>query len=99
VVFATVALASDAAVLGTTTVQITFQLDDVAFGASVQSDFTVTNQSGGTLGGFQVVPLNTGLVLDRPGTLQVGCRATQKNMVSSQPSTITAIQVESVRLS
>jgi hypothetical protein len=48
------------------------------------------------LGGFQVVPLTTGLVLDEPTTLQVGCVATQKNTVSSQPTTITAIQVESV---
>ena len=46
--------------------------------------------------GFQVVPITTGLVLDTPTTLQVACVATRKNTVSSQPTTITAIEVESV---
>jgi hypothetical protein len=35
-------------------------------------------------------------VLDTEKTLQVACAATQKNTVSSQPTTITAVQVESV---
>jgi len=93
VVFATVALASATSVLGTSVVEIMFQLD--GNGTAVQSDFTITN-SGGVISGFRVVPLTTGLVLDKPKTLQVGCRATEKNTVSSQPTTITAIQVESV---
>jgi hypothetical protein len=41
-------------------------------------------------------PGTAGLVLDTEKTLPVACVATQKNMVSSQPTTITAIQVESV---
>ena len=94
-VFATVALASATSVLGTSVVEIMFQLDGNLYGTAVQSDFTITN-SGGVISGFRVVPLTTGLVLDKPKTLQVGCRATEKNTVSSQPTTITAIQVESV---
>lgn len=96
VVFATVALAAASSALGTTTVQMRFQLDGNPYGTAVQSDFTIGNQFGGSVGGFQVVPLTTGLVLDKPKTLQVGCVATQKTTVSSQPTTITAIQVESV---
>jgi hypothetical protein len=96
VAFATVALAAAGGVLGTTTVQMCFLLDGKPHSPSVQSDFTITNQFGGTIGGFQVVPLTTGLVLDTPKTLQVGCVATQKITVSSQPTTITAIEVESV---
>jgi hypothetical protein len=95
VVFATVALGSATSVIGTTIVEVAFQLDGKIYGTTVQSDFTVTNNSGIT-SGFRVVPLTTGLVLDSPKTLQVGCLATQKDMVASQPTTITAIQVESV---
>jgi hypothetical protein len=96
VVFATVALASATSATGTTTVQMAFQLDGELCGTAVQSDFTITDESGGAVGGFQVVLLTTGLALDRPKTLQVGCVATRKLTVSSQPTTITAIQVESV---
>jgi len=95
VVFATVALASATSVLGTSVVEIMFQVDGNLYGTAVQSDFTITN-SGGVISGFRVVPLTTGLVLDKPKTLQVGCRATEKSTVSSQPTTTTAIQVESV---
>jgi hypothetical protein len=96
VVFATVALAAATDALGTATVQMRFQLDGNPYGTAVQSDFTITNQLGGIIGGFRVVPLTTGLVLDTEKTLQVACAATQKDTVSSQPTTITAIQVESV---
>jgi hypothetical protein len=90
VVFATVALAGTGA-LGTTVVQTMFALDGTLFGQEVQTDFTNTNT-----GGFRVVPLTTGMVLDKPKTLQVVCTAAQANIVSSQPTTITAIQVVSV---
>jgi len=96
VVFATVALAAASSALGTYPVQMVFQLDGMLYSTAVQTDLTITNEFGGFIGGFQVVPLTTGLVLDKPKTLQVGCRTTQKNTVSSQPTTITAIQVESV---
>jgi hypothetical protein len=85
VVFATVALASTGAT-GTAVVQIAFLLDGKIYSTAVQSDF----------GGFLVVPLTTGLALDRRQTVQVGCVATEPDTVSSQPTTITAIQVESV---
>ena len=96
VVFATVALGSSTSTLGTSSVQMLFLLDGKPYSTAVQSDFTITNKLDGTVGGFLVVPLTTGLVLDKPKTLQVGCVATQKNTVSSQPTTVTAIQVESV---
>lgn len=89
-IFATVALAATGAP-GATVVQTMFALDGNLFGQEVQTDFTFT----GT-GGFRVVPLTTGMVLDKPKTLQVVCSAAQANMVSSQPTTITAIQVGSV---
>jgi hypothetical protein len=95
VVFATVALGAATSALGTTVVQIAFQLDGKLYGTAVQSDFTITN-TGGSISGFRVVPLTSGLVLDVPKTLEVGCVATQNNAVASQPTTITAIQVESV---
>jgi len=95
VVFATVALGTATSVLGTTVVQMIFLLDGKPYGTSVQSDFTIAD-SGAIIEGFRVVPLTTGLVLDTSKTLQVGCVATQGNTVSSQPTTITAIQVESV---
>ena len=96
VVFATVALAAATSAPSTTTVQLFFQLGGKLYGTSVQSDFTITDQSGGIISGFQVVPFTTGLVLDTPTTLQVACVATRKNTVSSQPTTIAAIEVESV---
>ena len=95
VVFATVALGAATNALGTTVVQIAFQLDGKLYGTAVQSDFTITN-TGGSISGFRVVPLTSGLVLDVPKTLEVGCVATQNNAVASQPTTITAIQVELV---
>lgn len=96
VVFATVALGSNTDALGTVTIQMRFQLDGNPYGTAVQSDFTITDQVSGIIGGFRVVPLTTGLVLDTEKTLQVACAATQSNTVQSQPTTITAIQVESV---
>jgi hypothetical protein len=70
-VFATVALAAHSDTLGTATVRMRFQLDGNPYGTAVQSDFTITNQLGGIVGGFRVVPLTTGLVLDTEKTLQV----------------------------
>ena len=94
-VVATVALGAATSALGTTVVQIAFQLDGKLYGTAVQSDFTIAN-TGGSISGFRVVPLTTGVVLDTPKTLEVGCVATQNNAVASQPTTITAIQVASV---
>ena len=42
VVFATVALGAATSALGTTVVQIAFQLDGKLYGTAVQSDFTIT---------------------------------------------------------
>jgi len=94
VVFATVAFASSGAV-GTTTVQLQFRLDGKIFGQEVQSNFRA-EPAGNS--GFLVVPLTTGLVLDTPKTLQIACVAGHAGLVTSQPTTITAIQVESVTL-
>ena len=95
VIFATVALAAATSALGTTVVETMFTLDGKLFGQEVQTDFMITN-TGSSISGFGVVPLTTGVVLDKPKTLQVVCTATQANTVSSQPTTITAIQVGSV---
>ncbi len=95
VVFATVALAGNAAPEPTASVQMFFQLDGKIYGEQVQSNFTIADQSGAVTG-FQVVPFTTGLVLDKPKTLQVGCVATPANSAVSQPTTITAIEVGSV---
>jgi hypothetical protein len=95
VIFATVALAAATSALGTTVVQTMFALDGELFGQDVQTDFTITN-TGSSINGFRVVPLTTGMVLDKPKTLQVVCTAAQANTVSSQPTTITAIQAGSV---
>ena len=82
VVFATVALASTGAI-GNAVVQMAFLLDGQVYSTEVQSDFVIAEAAGGGVsGGFLVV--------------QVGCVATQPDTVSSQPTTITAIQVESV---
>ena len=94
VVFATVGLAANGAT-GTSTVEMGFLLDGEIYGTFVQSDFVVADTLNNTISGFRVVPLTTGLALDTPQTLQVGCVATYPN-VASQPTTITAIQVESV---
>jgi hypothetical protein len=53
VVFATVALGAATSALGTTVVQIAFQLDGKLYGTAVQSDFTITN-TGGSISGFRV---------------------------------------------
>ena len=96
VVFATVTLASTSAI-GNAVVQIAFLLDGQVYSTEVKSDFVIAEAAGGGVsGGFLVVPLTTGLALDRRQTVQVGCVATQPDTVSSQQTTITAIQVESV---
>lgn len=95
VVFATVALGSTNGVTGTSTVQMAFLLDGNIYSTAVQSNFVIA-ETARTIGGFLVVPLTTGLALDRRQTVQVGCVATEPDTVLSQPTTITAIQVESV---
>jgi hypothetical protein len=95
VIFATVALAAAGGALGTTVVQARFALNGTPFSQEVQTNFTVTT-SGPSIAGFTVIPLNSGVVLNQQKTLQVVCTATQANTVSSQPTTITAIQVESL---
>ena len=55
VVFATVALAGNAAPGTTASVQMFFQLDGNRYGEPVRSNFTITDQSG-AISGFQVVP-------------------------------------------
>ena len=92
VTFATVALAPTGAIPGTTVVQAMFALNGVPFSEAVQTDFTVTTSGLG----FIVFPLNSGVVLTQQNTLQVVCTATQPNIVSSQPTTITAVQVPSL---
>ncbi len=96
VVFATLALAAASGVTGNSSVQTGFLLDGEIYSTLVQSDFVVADTVDGGVSGFRVVPLTTGLALDRPQTIQVGCVATEPATVSSQPTTITAIQVESV---
>jgi hypothetical protein len=96
VVFATVALAAATNAPGTSVVQTGFLLDGEVYSTLVQSDFVIGDTLDRAISGFLVVPLTTGLVLDRPQTVQVGCMATQPYTVSSQPTTITAIQVESL---
>jgi hypothetical protein len=96
VVFATVALAAASGVTGTSVVQTGFLLDGEIYSTFVQSDFVVADTLDGGVNGFRVVPLTTGLALDRPRTIQVGCMAAEPETVSSQPTTITAIQVGSV---
>jgi hypothetical protein len=95
VVFATVALAGTGAT-GTSVVQMGFLLDGEIYSTLVQSDFVVAHTPDGSISGFRVVPLTSGLALDKRQTVQVGCVATQPDMVSSQQTTITAIQVDSV---
>jgi hypothetical protein len=94
-IFATVALGTATSVLGTTVVEVMFVIDGNPYGTAVKSDFTVAD-TGGFISGFRVVPLTTGLAIDAPKTLQVGCVATRGSTVASQPTTITAIQVGSV---
>jgi hypothetical protein len=86
VAFATVAFTR--ANGGGTGVSVVFQLDGKPYSPMVQSDLSGA--------GFVVVPLTTGLVLDSPKTLQVGCMANKKDTISSQPTTITAIRMESL---
>jgi hypothetical protein len=94
VVFATVAFGSSGPV-GKTIVQLMFQLDGRIFGQQVQSNFTA-EAADNSVAGFLVVPLTTGLVLDTPKTLQIACVACHAGLVTSQPTTMTAIQVESL---
>jgi hypothetical protein len=96
VAFATVALANDNGTPGTTGVQMGFLLDGEIYSTLVQTDFVNADTLEGSLSGFRVVPLTTGLTLDGPHTLQVGCVAASPFTVTSQPTTITAIQVESL---
>jgi hypothetical protein len=96
VVSATVALGAATSVTGTSAVQTGFLLDGEVYSTLVQSDFVVASTLDGSIGGFLVVPLTTGLALDTGRTMQVGCVATQPDTVSSQPTTITAIQVQTV---
>jgi hypothetical protein len=96
VAFATVALAGTGGRTGTISVQMGFLLDGEIYSTLVQSNFVVADALDNAIAGFLVVPLTTGLALDKPQTLQVGCVATFPDQVSSQPTTITAIQVESV---
>jgi len=77
---------------GTSTFQTGFLLDGDLYSPVVQADFTVAVAGGG----FLVVPLTTGLTLEKTQTLQVGCVAAQPYIIASQPTTITAIQVDSV---
>jgi len=92
VVFATVALAGNAAPGTTVNVQMFFELDGQIYVGGIQCDFTIS----GTVSGFQVVPLTTGLVLNAPKTLQIVCTAIPNDSAVSQPTTITAIEVGSV---
>jgi hypothetical protein len=92
VVFATVALAGNAAPGTTVNVQTFFELGSQIYSGTIQCDFTIS----GTRSGFQVIPFNTGLVLDTAKTLQVACVAQPANAAVSQPTTITAIEVGSV---
>lgn len=96
VAFATVALGNDNGTPGTTVVQMGFLLDGEIYSTLVQTDFVNADTLEGSLSGFRVVPLTTGLTLDGPHTLQVGCVAVSPFMVASQATTITAIQVESL---
>ena len=95
VVFATVALTGNAGPGTTVSVQMFFKLGAQIYGGEVQSNFTITDQSG-AVSGFQVVPFTTGLVLDTPKTLEVVCVATPADLVASQPTTITALEVGSL---
>jgi hypothetical protein len=90
VAFATVALSMGVSATPTD-VEAGFLLDGVGYSPFVQTRFAV-----GTTLSFAVVPVTTGLTLDSPQTLQVVCQASQPDTVVSQPTTITAIQVESV---
>jgi hypothetical protein len=90
VAFATAAFAANGPP-GTSVVQTVFLLDGEIYSTAVQSDFVISD----TFEGARVVPLTTGLTLNKPQTLQVGCLATQPVIVSQQ-TTITAIEVDSV---
>jgi hypothetical protein len=87
VVSATVALACNQP--DRTSVSAMFLLDGIIYAGYVQDAMV------GGANCFLVVPLMTGITLDHPATIQVGCRADQAG-VASQPTTITALQVESV---
>jgi hypothetical protein len=94
-VFATVALAGNAGIGTTVSIQMFFELDGKLYGNEVQCNFTITEVASAP-SSFQVVPLTTGLVLDTSKALQIACVATPKDAAVSQPTTITAIEVGSV---
>jgi len=71
VIFATVALAGNAAPGATVNVQMFFELDSKIYVGGNQCVFAIS----GTVNGFQIIPLTTGLVLDTPKTLQIVCFA------------------------
>lgn len=92
VAFATATFGSNGFIPGTSSVQTVFLLDGDIYSTVVNSNFTVADNGDG----FLVVPLTTGLTLDTTQTLQVGCVASQPDIIMSQQTTITAIQVDSV---
>jgi hypothetical protein len=73
---------------GGTGVSVGFLINGQLHGQLVNSDLSGA--------GFVAVPLTTGLVLDAPTTLQIGCIANKKDTIASLPTTITAVQVESL---
>lgn len=97
VAFATVALANNGGTPGTTTiVQACFLLDGEIYSTQVQTDLAVADTDVGSVSGLRVVPLTAGLTLTKTQTLQVGCVTASPSIVMSQPTTITAIQVDSL---
>jgi hypothetical protein len=92
VVFATVALAGNDAPGTAVNVQMYFEVGGQIYSGTIQCDFTISP----AFSAAQVVPFNTGLVLDTPKTLQVVCVAQPAKAAVSQPTTITAIEVGSV---
>ena len=86
VAFASVALAGGS---GGTTVEAVWLLDGNLLTTGIQGTVVASPNT------FLTLPMSTGVALDRPAVLQVACQATQPG-VASQPTTISAIQVESV---
>lgn len=93
VAFATATLTTTAT--GTTNIQTGFLLGGEIYSPFVQTQLVVTDLLT-SAGASQVVPITTGLTINTLQTLQVACRASPPDVVYSQPSTITAIQVESL---
>ena len=88
VAFASVAIAGGG---GGTTVEAVWLLDGHLLRIGVQSTMVVNPNT------FLTLPMTTGVVLDRRAVLQVACQASQPGP-TSQPTTISAVQVESVTL-